>query len=144
MRYSGQGHEINISIPAGSLGEHSIAEIEKAFLAEYEIRYGRSLEKISMETVTWRVLVQGPDPNVNLQLQRTGVQAEPFKGERPVYFPHLGTVPISTPVYDRYLLKPGQEFSGPAIIEERESTTVMGPNSTGKVDELGNLIIDLH
>ncbi|MEM6800079.1 MAG: hydantoinase/oxoprolinase family protein [Bacteroidota bacterium] len=144
MRYSGQGHEINIMLPAGNLGKHSIVDIERAFLAEYEIRYGRSLEKISMETVTWRVLVQGPDPDVNLQLQRTGVQAEPFKGERPVYFPDLGIVPISTPVYDRYLLKPGQEFSGPAIIEERESTTVMGPNSTGKVDELGNLIIDLH
>ena len=144
MRYSGQGHEINIEIPSGKLGPNSIPKIERAFKEEYELRYGRAIENMSLETVTWRVLVQGPNPSVKLKWERDSANDEnPLKGERPVYFPDTGTTPLMSPVYDRYLLKSGDQFDGPAIIEERESTTVIGPNSRISIDHHGNIIIDL-
>jgi N-methylhydantoinase A/oxoprolinase/acetone carboxylase beta subunit len=44
-------------------------------------------------------------------------------------------------VYDRYALAPGMQLAGPAIIEERESTSVLPPGSTAAVDEYANLIV---
>ncbi len=47
-------------------------------------------------------------------------------------------------VYDRYRLGPGAAFAGPAIIEERESTTVIGPGAAISVDREGNLVVDIE
>jgi len=48
-----------------------------------------------------------------------------------------------SPVYDRYKLAPGATFVGPAIVEERESTVVIGPGGRARVDELRNLRVEL-
>ena len=48
-----------------------------------------------------------------------------------------------TPVYDRYRLGPGAAFDGPAIVEERESTTIVGPDAAVSVDEFRNLHVRL-
>ena len=56
MRYSGQGHEISVTIPNDILSEDSIEIIEQNFIKEYEFRYGRSIQDIGIEAVTWRVL----------------------------------------------------------------------------------------
>jgi N-methylhydantoinase A/oxoprolinase/acetone carboxylase beta subunit len=63
-----------------------------------------------------------------------------LKGKRKVYW---GKQYANTPVYDRYLLKPNQLIKGPCIIEEFESTTVVGYNSTVKADRYNNLVIEL-
>jgi N-methylhydantoinase A len=47
-------------------------------------------------------------------------------------------------VYDRYLLAPGESYPGPAIVEERESTVVIGPEARFSVDEYQNLIIEME
>ena len=65
------------------------------------------------------------------------------KGSRQAYFPELGGFHM-VPVYDRYRLLPGTHFSGPAIVEERESTVIVGPGSHCRIDEQWNLIVDLR
>jgi N-methylhydantoinase A len=50
---------------------------------------------------------------------------------------------IDCPVYDRYALRPGVTVAGPAIVEERESTCVLGPRDRARVDEFGNLVVDI-
>ncbi|WP_298477771.1 hydantoinase/oxoprolinase family protein [uncultured Maribacter sp.] len=143
MRYSGQGHEITIEIPEGELSEDSITEIEKRFKKEYEFRYNRSIEGMSLEMVTWRVVVQGPIPQMKVkQFSTTASDAEAYKGVRRVYFEETGY--LDCPVYDRYALQSNEKFDGPAIIEETESTTVIGVNSSVHVDKDKNIIIDLH
>ncbi len=143
MRYAGQGHEITIELPSGELNESSISEIEKRFEKEYEFRYNRSIEGMSLEMVTWRVVVQGPIPQMKVkQFSTTASDADAYKGVRKVYFEETGY--LDCPVYDRYALKPNEKFDGPAIIEETESTTVIGVNSTIMVDTDKNIIIDLH
>jgi N-methylhydantoinase A len=70
-----------------------------------------------------------------------GGEAEALRGERRVHFPGFGTHP--TAVYDRLALRPGQRFDGPAVVEERESTTVLDPGAKVEVDSGLNLIITL-
>ena len=65
-----------------------------------------------------------------------------MKGHRPAYFPELGGF-HPAPVYDRYGLAPGVELRGPAIVEERESTAVVGPGARARVDEFLNLIVEV-
>jgi len=143
MRYYGQGHEITIALPDGKLGAKDIEEIEKRFVKEYEFRYNRSIEGMGLEMVTWRVVVQGPIPKMNVRqfATNTGIE-ESYKGTRKVYFEETGY--LDCPVYNRYALQPNEKFDGPAIIEETESTTVIGVNTTIQVDADKNILIDLH
>jgi len=63
------------------------------------------------------------------------------KRSRLAYFPESAGY-VETPVYDRYALVPGMAFSGPAIIEERESTTVIGPGARIRVDASRTLVAE--
>jgi N-methylhydantoinase A len=65
-----------------------------------------------------------------------------LKGQRPVYFPEWEQH-RAVPVYDRYLLAPGARLDGPAIIEERESTIVVGPGAQISVDAARNVSVTL-
>ena len=58
-----------------------------------------------------------------------------------MYFPETGFAPCA--VYSRYSLKPGMTVDGPAVVEEREYTTVIGPSGRATVDKYLNLIVDL-
>jgi N-methylhydantoinase A/oxoprolinase/acetone carboxylase beta subunit len=50
---------------------------------------------------------------------------------------------VATPVYDRYRLAPGATLDGPAVVEEHESTAVVPPGTTARVDEELNLVVTL-
>lgn len=143
MRYYGQGHEITINLPEGTLSESDVAEIQKRFIKEYEFRYNRSIDGMRMEMVTWRVVVEGPTPEMEVKQFSTKAHGEEsYKGTRKVYFEETGY--LDCPVYNRYGLKSDEKFYGPAIIEETESTTVIGINTTIQVDRDKNILIDLH
>jgi len=64
------------------------------------------------------------------------------KGARPVYFPERGGF-VDCPVYDRYLLGVHAMVTGPAVVEERETTVILLPGDRAAVDSHGNLIIDV-
>ncbi len=140
MRYSGQGHEITVSIPSGKLSNQSIAAIEANFKAEYLLRYGRDIDNIPIETVTWRVLVSGPSPELIPNQAVVGKHSKALKGTRKVYW---GKNYEETPVYDRYSIPLNKKINGPCIIEEFESTTVVGHDSTVMIDRFKNIIIDM-
>ncbi|GAB3059373.1 hydantoinase/oxoprolinase family protein [Virgibacillus ainsalahensis] len=142
MRYVGQNHDISVPIPNGELNEHSIESIRNNFEDQYEKLYTESSEGMSMEAVNWRVVVQGPTPELLLNHNdgKNSIKVKP-KDERHVYFGEHAEY-ILTPVYDRNQLSPGVEVAGPAIIEERESTMVVTPNFTMTVDPFSNLILN--
>jgi N-methylhydantoinase A len=142
MRYSGQGHEISVTIPNGILSENSIQIIEENFVKEYEFRYGRSIQDIGIEAVTWRVVVSGKSPEITPNQIVETQEGNALKGTRSVFL--MGDKSYSdVPVYSRYLLKPNDTFEGPAVIEEMESTVIIGRNSLIKMDEYKNIVIDL-
>jgi N-methylhydantoinase A len=71
----------------------------------------------------------------------TSARSDLRKGSRPAYFPEGGGF-VETAVYDRYAFKPGMEFNGPAIVEERESTLIVGGRGRARVDERLNVIME--
>ncbi len=143
MRYAGQGFEVSVSMPAGKLGPHSVKEVEHRFFETYERLFDRSIAGVPIEALTWRLSVSGPTPDIRLRF--AGVEpgkGEAKKGERQVHFPGHGFV--ACPVYSRYALAEGAKLRGPAVIEERESTVVVGPDAHLRVDKYLNLIIDIE
>jgi N-methylhydantoinase A len=142
MRYVGQGYEIRVPLPPGPLGQHSAAPLLAAFEATYRQLYGRLGPPVPVELINWRVVASGPQPELRLRHTGAGLPASASarKGQRQAYFPEHGGY-VATPVYDRYLLGPGTAFDGPAVVEERESTVIVGPGGRCRVDGQWNLII---
>lgn len=142
MRHLGQGFEVTVPLPDEPLGSASTAAVAEKFYEKYEELFGRRIDGVGIEAVTWRLHASAARPEVVLKF--AGVKDAPgnaVKGERKVYFPETGYAPCK--VYNRYALKPGDRFRGPAVVEERESTTVIGPDASVQVDPLLNLIIDI-
>ena len=104
------------------------------------MRYGRDIDNIPIESVTWRVLVSGPSPALIPKQAVVGKHSKTLKGKRKVYW---GNGYEDTYVYDRYSIESNKKIKGPCIIEEFESTTVVGHNSTVVIDEYKNIVIDL-
>lgn len=144
MRYVGQGHEIQVHLPAGTLDERSVSAMAGAFDEKYRQLYGRPGPPVPLEIMNWRVVVSGPRPLVHLRVkEKPGAGASAIKGTRRAYFPEAGGY-LDTPVYDRYQMAEGLRFQGPAIVEERESTFVVGPEAECHIDEHWNLIARLR
>ncbi len=144
LRYVGQGHEIAVPVPDGELGEDTLPSIQETFEELYRGLYQRTAPGNPIETVGWRVVVSGPTPDLpSLRLagDREDSAEGALKGEREVYDPSRGSF-RAAPVYDRYLLKPGDRFNGPAIVEERESTVVVGAGGIARIDDSRNLMVD--
>ncbi|MGI8423783.1 MAG: hydantoinase/oxoprolinase family protein [Chloroflexota bacterium] len=140
MRLYGQAHQISVPIPATRLDADSAFVVAEGFERAYRALYGRTAPGVAVEAISWRVTVSGPRPS--LSLRRTpAAAADAKKGERAVYFPETGFTP--TPVYDRYALAPGAAFEGPAVIEERESTAIIGPGASVRVDDQSSLVVTL-
>jgi N-methylhydantoinase A len=146
MRYIGQGYEVRVPIPGGRLSADSRPALVEAFEQVYKQLYGRTGPSVGLEIMSWRLVVSGPRPDLRLRVGggegTTGSAEDARKGERPVYHPEYGEH-RPTPVYDRYRLAPGAQFDGPAIVEERESTVVVGPRGRVTIDEFRNLRVDL-
>jgi len=94
------------------------------------------------EALNWRLRATAPVPSIHLNFagQETGKVAT-VKGRRRVHFPDTGYVDCT--VYDRYGLTAGASYRAPAVVEERESTTVIGPDARFTIDKYLNLIIDI-
>lgn len=149
MRYANQGHEVPVALPAGELDPDMIPEIVASFEKAYQAFYGRIIDGVPLEVVTWRLAANGPAPKVSFASDRSGLEIEGkqgigelVKGQRACYFPELGDF-INVNVYNRYALAPGACFNGPAIIEEEESTIVIGPQDSFKVDKHSMVAITL-
>jgi N-methylhydantoinase A/oxoprolinase/acetone carboxylase beta subunit len=139
MQYVGQMHDIAVSVPNGALAAHHETALRDAFYARYRELFQRFVTRIPVEALTWRVTVSAPAPRIELR-RRDRSAAAARKGSRRAYFPDAGGY-ADTAVYDRYRLRAGDQLAGPAIVEERESTLVVGPAGSVTVDEYGSLIV---
>lgn len=142
MRHVGQGFEIEVPVPSGKLLPEQSGALREAFFAAYFELFERKVTEVGIEAMSWRLSATAPPRSVPLNFRSlAAAQGEARRGERSVFFPDHGWA--QTAVIDRYSLQAGEQFAGPAVIEERESTTVVGPDSRVRVDEHLNLIIDI-
>jgi N-methylhydantoinase A/oxoprolinase/acetone carboxylase beta subunit len=145
MRYVGQTHDVAVELPPGRLDEARRPELEEAYADVYRRLFGRVHHQFVVEILDWRVIATGPRPPLavpdSAEPARRG-GSEPH-GMRDVYL-WEETAYRSCPVYERALLPPGATVQGPAVIEERESTTLLGAGGKASVDRYRNLVIDVH
>ncbi len=140
MRYEGQGYEVDVLLDAG----HRAADMKDAFESAYRALYGASLHHDRIEIVNWKLEASAPRPDAHAALDFVDLAPgrAPRKGSRPAYFEAAGGY-IECSVYDRYALRPGMKFEGPALVEERESTSVVGPADEFLVDDEYNIVVQL-
>ena len=162
MRHAGQGHEVECAMPLGALSTESLPTITASFENAYRALYHRLPHGVPIEALNWRLTVSGPQPSTGLSRRSepgralirppsvhasrtaptTTGSARATKGARQAYFAEVGGF-VETPVYDRYALHAGAEFAGPAIVEERESTAVVGPGARCRVDDGFGLVVEI-
>ena len=145
MRFVGQGAETNIPAPAGPLSGLGKAEIRRLFDNVYERLYGRTYPDSEVEFINFKVRAVLPEKLLQLpkfKKKRGQTIEAAVKGTRKAYSPTARDF-IPHTVYDRYKLFPGAAFRGPAIIEERESTVIVGEKAQVRSDEFGFLRVDL-
>ena len=133
MRYVGQGYEVRAPFKMRTLERFHIAEMRRAFEAEYLRFYGKLADGVPIEAVNWRVLISGPTPQIEgLALERATCESDAPIARRQARF-DAGGGSVDTPVYRRDRLREGFAVEGPAIIEEAASTTVMLPGWNARV-----------
>ncbi|WP_436933745.1 hydantoinase/oxoprolinase family protein [Halovenus marina] len=144
MKYVGQAHEIGVEIPNGELGAEDVETIQQRFHDTYERTYGYSDPDEDVEGITWKVTVRSPTESMSRTKIEGGSSraSDARKGTREAYFESAGGF-TETSIYDRDELGPGATLSGPAVVEEINSTTVVPPGDQLTVDEYGNLRIDV-
>jgi N-methylhydantoinase A len=145
MRYTGQGHEVTVELPDGELRPEDAERLKAFYRKEYLRLYNREGPNVPLEALTWRLEVAAPRPEIRLEGEEgASYPAERAqKGAREIYLPEDAGF-TRVPVYDRYRFAPGATFEGPAVVEERESTVILGPEGRAEVDAARNLIVRLQ
>ncbi len=139
MRYVGQSYELTIPTP-GRFDAGSAAALLERFHAEHDRAYGFSAPAEPAECVSLRLTSIGHIAKPPLRTLAPAAGEPAAKAHRPVYFAEAGGF-VDCPVYDRYALGAGAFLSGPAIVEEFDSTTVVHPGYGATADTYGNLVI---
>ena len=144
MRYLGQNYEQDVPVPAGPIGEESIAAVMQRFHQQHEAFYGYSIAGEIMELIHFNVSVIGATPKVTLPRWPAGSDgggASRPRSQREVHFAEAGRV--NSPIYRRTDLAAGAGLTGPAIIEDADSTTLLPTGRQLTVTEYGLLVIEV-
>ncbi|MFM8555434.1 MAG: hydantoinase/oxoprolinase family protein [Betaproteobacteria bacterium] len=144
MRYVGQEHAVTVEVPVSVFSRQGKAGIKRYFDELHKERYGRGSPEEPAEIVSIRSTVTGVmrKPKLaEITRGRAAPAAAASSGSRRVYFPGKGWLQCSTWKSDA--LKAGNRITGPALIEEHASTTVVQPGDTVRVDAFGNLLITI-
>jgi N-methylhydantoinase A/oxoprolinase/acetone carboxylase beta subunit len=145
-RYAGQSYELRVSVGSGAIDDAWLEDVGRRFEEEHQVHYGAFRPSLDVELVTVGVRALG------LMVQPTPARSSASSpdpesarvGSREVWFVPSGEDPYSAeaPVYDRDRLHAGNVIPGPAIVEQFDTTTFLEPGSTGRIDAVGNLVIE--
>jgi N-methylhydantoinase A len=126
MRYRGQGAEVRVELPGLEVDGKAL---RRSFRARYRELYGREVDGVPIEVVTWRVRASRSAPGVSVFDRAGGAvavrPAPALDGSRRAWLPGFEG-PAEVPVWRREHLEPGMELAGPALVEEAQSTLVLG------------------
>jgi N-methylhydantoinase A len=147
IRYKGQINEVEVPVAAGALDAGALEQLVADFHRRYETVYGQGagFHEARVEVVTYRVRASAASakPRIVAAPERDRAPgAEARAGTRPVYWSELGDFD-RTPVFWGDRLQAGNVVPGPAIIQVPDTTIVVHPFQTARVDAYGNVLIDL-
>ncbi|MFV2039244.1 MAG: hydantoinase/oxoprolinase family protein [Acidimicrobiales bacterium] len=142
MRYAGQGWEIPVELAVGAFDTHGHEQLAMRFEKSYEEFFGRPIDGLAIEAVSWAVRVASPRrpavPTERAETRRTVVG--PFT--RPLFDTALDAV-VEASVIDRETLTPGDALEGPSIITEPQTTTILGSSDTAVMQPDGCLVVTI-
>jgi N-methylhydantoinase A len=141
MRYTGQGHEIPIELPAGNLTARDVPGIARRFTESYEELYARVIPDLAVEIMSWSVTAairSKPAPRARAVAKRTAARSST---QRRV-FEATQEKWRDVPTYPRTQLTAGMFIKGPALITEDQTTIVVTADFDAHVNALGYLVLD--
>ena len=156
MAYAGQTHTVAVPLPVrldgGRVSGIARETIGEAFDASYRASFGRLLDGGVRRVINLRSAVIGERPKFDLRALAPsagatdgGTPGGPTPGPPPpkaVRRVHFGTAWHDTAVHDRLSLPVGAVIEGPAILEQPDTTVLIEPGLQGRVDELGNTLLE--
>src|SRR5437660_1740297 len=145
MRHRGQINEVEVLLPEKRLKSTFAEALRSRFYARYEQLYGRgsSYGEARLEIVTLRLRATAATPHPKLSRAKrlnTKISVKAALKKREIYWADLKKT-ARTPIYDGALLVPGNRVVGPAVIETTDTTVVVHPGRSLKVDAFGNFEI---
>ncbi|HXJ81717.1 MAG TPA: hydantoinase/oxoprolinase family protein [Candidatus Methylomirabilis sp.] len=143
MRYLGQNYELLVPAPEEAWrAPRSLEPLRDRFLALHEAAYGYAAPDEPIQIVNARLVARGrPDPPALPRTDRAASDVtEAISARRGVFFETAADF-VDCPVYDRRRLAAGHVVTGPAVIEQFDSTTLIHPGQRVEVDDLGFLLI---
>ena len=142
MRYAGQGYELEVPVPNGTLTPKDLKRMNDTFHQTHRQLYGYASPQEMTEFVYLRIAALGKIPKPKFKKEKEGDHkpARALKGKRKVFV--QGNY-LLLPIYERALLRPGDRISGPAIIEQMDSTTFLSYGHRAQVDGYLNLIVTI-
>src|SRR5712692_11026778 len=146
MRHKGQINEVEVTLPEKRVKDALFEPLRRRFTARYEQLYGSgsSYGEARLEIVTLRLRATAATPRPRLSRAKklsAKIDSRASCGKRSIYWAELEKAAV-TPIYDGALLEPGNRIKGPAVIETTDTTVVVHPGRSLKVDAFGNFEIN--
>ena len=143
-RYLGQGYELRVDVASGAIDDAWVEKVRADFHDIHEREYSRRFEDSDIEIPNVRIRGIGLMPPLRVpeaEAGGTSPEAAP-RYERDAWFRVGGELrKVATRFYDRAELKAGNRLEGPAIVNQYDSTTVIPPGLTARIDRFGNIVI---
>jgi N-methylhydantoinase A len=145
LRYVGQGYELKIPFPPGTIGQKELADIWNGFHEAHKREYGHFFSDNPIEIVNVRVVGVGRMPKIDKLTAPEGstLAKARVKSGQCVFRIDGELRSFETVFYRRHLLPVGEAFAGPAIVLQKDSTTVIPPGCSAINDPAGNLILTI-
>jgi len=145
LRYVGQGYELKVPLPSGPIDAAGMAQVWEDFHAAHAAEYGHAFRESPIELVNVRVTGRGPLPKLAAMTAPAGgsLEAALVRQSDCVFGGAGGLETHKTPVYRRDQLPVDTPFDGPAILLQKDSTTVVPPLARAVVHPSGSIIITL-
>jgi N-methylhydantoinase A len=142
LRYHGQSFELSVIVPPGPLSASDVERLRGLFHASHERAYGYAAPDDPVELVNVRLAAVGVTPKPRREPLPDGGRsaAAAVTGQRDVWFAETGGF-RPTVVLDRARLLRGNVIEGPAIVQERDASTLVHPGWAATVDEHANLVL---
>jgi N-methylhydantoinase A len=144
MRYQGQNYELGVAVPDGPVDEATLAALTSGFAEAHRQRYGFAADGDPVQIVTLRVEATGTVRKADLRAYpEAGTDASGAIARRRSVWLAEARDFVDCPIYARDALRPGNRFTGPAIVEQMDTTTLVLPGMTARVDAYLNLVLEM-
>ncbi|MCR4265820.1 hydantoinase/oxoprolinase family protein [Nitratireductor sp. ZSWI3] len=146
VRYSGQGHEIEVDLPNRDLCTDDAKLIKRGFETRYRQLYGRVIPHADVEILSWTSTVTAAGPNephkIRIEVPPADAPMEKINTAR-LFDARLNTF-VDAPIFWRFAMPANRTVSGPAIIAENETSTIVTSSFNAHVDTAGCIVLQVR